>query len=95
MNVKQLFAPLLAFALERFLSSRDNYRPRRGSSKRLRINTLISVLLDLRIEIEVRLDVPQKIKQIAPNVTVIMMTAYSSIETSIEVLIKKGASLLY
>ncbi|MDM5306485.1 sigma-54-dependent transcriptional regulator [Peribacillus frigoritolerans] len=48
------------------------------------------VLLDLRIGNKSGLDVLQKIKQISPNVTVIMMTAYSSIETSIEA-IKKGA----
>jgi two-component system, NtrC family, response regulator AtoC len=48
------------------------------------------VLLDLRIGNKSGLDVLQKIKQIAPNVTIIMMTAYSSIETSIEA-IKKGA----
>ncbi|MGE7765821.1 sigma-54-dependent transcriptional regulator [Peribacillus sp. NPDC096540] len=48
------------------------------------------VLLDLRIGSKSGLDVLQKIKLKAPNITVIMMTAYSSIDTSIEA-IKKGA----
>lgn len=51
------------------------------------------VLLDLRIGNKSGLDVLQKIKQISPNVTVIMMTAYSSIETSIEAI--KRSLLLY
>ncbi|MEK4536443.1 MULTISPECIES: sigma-54-dependent transcriptional regulator [Peribacillus] len=48
------------------------------------------VLLDLRIGSKSGLDILQKIKHRSPNVTVIMMTAYSSIETSIEA-IKNGA----
>ncbi|MFB6803631.1 sigma-54-dependent transcriptional regulator [Peribacillus butanolivorans] len=48
------------------------------------------VLLDLRIGSISGLDILQKIKHRSPNVTVIMMTAYSSIETSIEA-IKNGA----
>ncbi|WP_342366461.1 sigma-54-dependent transcriptional regulator [Peribacillus sp. TH16] len=48
------------------------------------------VLLDLRIGSKSGLDILQKIKHRSPNVTVIMMTAYSSIDTSIEA-IKNGA----
>ncbi|MET3317701.1 UNVERIFIED_ORG: two-component system response regulator AtoC [Peribacillus simplex] len=48
------------------------------------------VLLDLRIGSISGLDILQKIKHRSPNVTVIMMTAYSSIDTSIEA-IKNGA----
>ncbi|WP_026573847.1 sigma-54-dependent transcriptional regulator [Bacillus sp. UNC438CL73TsuS30] len=48
------------------------------------------ILLDLRIGRYNGLDVLQKIKQKDPSVTVIMMTAYASIETSIEA-IKMGA----
>ncbi|MGE8207175.1 sigma-54-dependent transcriptional regulator [Heyndrickxia sp. NPDC080065] len=48
------------------------------------------VLLDLRIGSFNGLDVLQKIKQKDSKVTIIMMTAYASIETSIEA-IKKGA----
>lgn len=48
------------------------------------------ILLDLRIGRYNGLDVLQRIKQKDPSVTVIMMTAYASIETSIEA-IKMGA----
>ena len=48
------------------------------------------ILLDLRIGQYNGIDILQRIKQMVPTVTVIMMTAYASIETSIEA-IKKGA----
>ncbi|XJZ28739.1 sigma-54-dependent transcriptional regulator [Bacillota bacterium Lsc_1132] len=48
------------------------------------------VLLDLRMGSSDGLDILQKIKQKSPSVTVIMMTAYASIESSIEA-IKRGA----
>ncbi|MGG1397412.1 sigma-54 dependent transcriptional regulator [Bacillus salipaludis] len=48
------------------------------------------ILLDLRIGRYNGLDILQRIKQKDPTVTVIMMTAYASIETSIEA-IKMGA----
>jgi two-component system response regulator AtoC len=48
------------------------------------------VLLDLRIGACSGLDVLQQIKQKRPSITVIMMTAYASIESSIEA-IKQGA----
>ncbi|MDQ0271787.1 sigma-54-dependent transcriptional regulator [Cytobacillus purgationiresistens] len=48
------------------------------------------ILLDLRIGRKNGLDVLQAIKERDPSITVIIMTAYASIETSIEA-IKKGA----
>ncbi|AXN41346.1 sigma-54-dependent Fis family transcriptional regulator [Peribacillus butanolivorans] len=79
----------LSFALE------DDYQvvTTTDSDEGLRHIEQISVdivLLDLRIGSISGLDILQKIKNRSPNVTVIMMTAYSSIETSIEA-IKNGA----
>ena len=48
------------------------------------------ILLDLRLGGSSGLDLLQKIKRISPSVTVIIMTAYASIESSIEA-IKRGA----
>ncbi|MGG5253580.1 sigma-54-dependent transcriptional regulator [Neobacillus sp. SM06] len=48
------------------------------------------ILLDLRLGGKSGLDLLQKIKRISPSVTVIIMTAYASIESSIEA-IKRGA----
>ena len=48
------------------------------------------VLLDLRLGSHNGLDVLQEMKRKVPSLTIIMMTAYASIETSIEA-IKRGA----
>ena len=48
------------------------------------------ILLDLRIGTNNGIEVLQKMKQICPSVMVIMMTAYASIETSVEAT-KQGA----
>jgi len=48
------------------------------------------VLLDLKVGTESGLNVLRKIKEIDPNVVVIMMTAYGSIGTSVEAM-KNGA----
>ena len=48
------------------------------------------VLLDLKIGKESGLDVLKQIKEIDPNVVVIMMTAYGSIGNSVEAM-KNGA----
>ena len=48
------------------------------------------ILLDLRLGMENGLDVLQKIKAGHPDVTVIVMTAYGSIDTSVEAM-KLGA----
>jgi two-component system response regulator AtoC len=79
----------LAFALE------DHYRITTATDpdKGLQIinrEPVDIVLLDLRIGHVNGLDVLLKIKKEAPAVTVIMMTAYASIESSIEA-IKRGA----
>ena len=48
------------------------------------------VLLDLRLGSQNGLDILQEMKRKSPSLTIIMMTAYASIETSIEA-IKRGA----
>jgi two-component system, NtrC family, response regulator AtoC len=53
-------------------------------------NQIDLVLLDLRIGNENGIDILQKIKQIDPSLIIIMMTAYSSIKSSIKA-IKMGA----
>ncbi|MDQ0219228.1 sigma-54-dependent Fis family transcriptional regulator [Peribacillus cavernae] len=86
---EQAICASLSFALE------DDYRitTTTDPAKGLRIiedNGIDIALLDLSLGGSNGLDVLQEIKQKTPSVTVIMMTAYASIETSIEA-IKKGA----
>ncbi|WP_332850594.1 sigma-54-dependent transcriptional regulator [Bacillus sp. mrc49] len=79
----------LGFALEDSYQVTTTTDPDEGLRK-IENQTFDIVLLDLRIGNKSGLDILLKIKQLAPNVAVIMMTAYSSIDTSIEA-IKKGA----
>ncbi|KWW17270.1 MULTISPECIES: sigma-54 dependent transcriptional regulator [Peribacillus] len=79
----------LSFALEDSYQVTTTTDPDEGLRK-IENQTFDIVLLDLRIGNKSGLDILLKIKQLAPNVAVIMMTAYSSIDTSIEA-IKKGA----
>ncbi|QNU04816.1 sigma-54-dependent transcriptional regulator [Peribacillus butanolivorans] len=79
----------LSFALEDDYQVVTTTDPDEGLQNIEQISVDI-VLLDLRIGSISGLDILQKIKHRSPNVTVIMMTAYSSIETSIEA-IKNGA----
>ena len=58
--------------------------------KLLENNNFNVVLLDLKIGAESGLNVLKKIKEIDPNIVVIMMTAYGSIGTSVEAM-KNGA----
>ncbi|MGE6376954.1 sigma-54-dependent transcriptional regulator [Peribacillus muralis] len=79
----------LTFALEDSYQVTATTDPDEGLRK-IENHPFDIVLLDLRIGTKSGLDILQKIKQLAPNLAVIMMTAYSSIDTSIEA-IKKGA----
>ncbi|AOH55016.1 sigma-54-dependent Fis family transcriptional regulator [Peribacillus muralis] len=79
----------LTFALEDSYQVTATTDPDEGLRK-IENHPFDIVLLDLRIGNKSGLDILQKIKQLAPNLAVIMMTAYSSIDTSIEA-IKKGA----
>ncbi len=79
----------LSFALE------DDYRITTTNNPQEGINIIEQgdidlVLLDLNLGIYSGLDILQEIKKKDPSITVIMMTAYSSIETSIKA-IKQGA----
>jgi two-component system response regulator AtoC len=79
----------LSFALEDDYKITTTTEPLEG----LRIieeNNIDIVLLDLRLGSHSGLDILQKIKEKSPSITVIMMTAYASIESSIEA-IKRGA----
>ncbi|KAB2334467.1 sigma-54-dependent Fis family transcriptional regulator [Cytobacillus depressus] len=86
---EQAICTSLSFALEDDYSVMTTTDPEKGillvEKERVDI-----ILLDLRIGRYNGMDVLQKIKQKDPKVTVIMMTAYASIETSIEA-IKMGA----
>lgn len=83
----------LSFALEDSYDVMTTTEPDEGLRK-IDNQHFDIVLLDLRIGNKSGLDVLQKIKQISPNVTVIMMTAYSSIETSIEAIKKEPTTIL-
>ncbi|MEH7342475.1 sigma-54 dependent transcriptional regulator [Bacillus sp. JJ1532] len=86
---EQAICTSLSFALEDDYSVMTTTDPERGILMAEKESVDI-ILLDLRIGRYNGMDVLQKIKQRAPRVTVIMMTAYASIETSIEA-IKMGA----
>ncbi|WP_066295490.1 sigma-54-dependent transcriptional regulator [Bacillus sp. FJAT-29937] len=86
---EQAICTSLSFALEDDYSVMTTTDPEKGILIAEKEPVDI-ILLDLRIGRYNGMDVLQKIKQKAPKVTVIMMTAYASIETSIEA-IKMGA----
>ncbi|MEH7122196.1 sigma-54 dependent transcriptional regulator [Bacillus sp. JJ1773] len=86
---EQAICTSLSFALEDDYSVMSTTDPEKGILMAEKEPVDI-ILLDLRIGRYNGMDVLQKIKQKAPKVTVIMMTAYASIETSIEA-IKMGA----
>ncbi|MDQ6594876.1 sigma-54-dependent Fis family transcriptional regulator [Bacillus salipaludis] len=86
---EQAICASLSFALEDdyFMMTTTDPEEGIGIVEKERVDI---ILLDLRIGRYNGLDVLQRIKQKDPSVTVIMMTAYASIETSIEA-IKMGA----
>lgn len=79
----------LSFALEDDFHITSTTNPQEGINI-IEQGNIDLVLLDLNLGIYNGLDVLQEIKKKDPSITVIMMTAYSSIETSIEA-IKHGA----
>lgn len=83
----------LSFALEDSYQVTTTTDPDEGLRK-IENQTFDIVLLDLRIGNKSGLDILLKIKQLAPNVAVIMMTAYSSIDTSIEAIKKEPIIIL-
>ncbi|MEH6949395.1 sigma-54 dependent transcriptional regulator [Bacillus sp. JJ634] len=79
----------LRFALEDDYYIQTTTNPQEGLAK-VQQDMIDIVLLDLRIGSINGLDILKEIKQQVPSTTVIMMTAYASIESSIEA-IKQGA----
>lgn len=79
----------LRFALEDIYDTSTSSDPEEGV-RLIEQHTFDIVLLDLRLGLHNGLDVLRQIKQKCPAITVIMMTAYASIESSIEA-IKQGA----
>jgi two-component system response regulator AtoC len=79
----------LRFALEDDYQITTATNPQEGL-RIIETNVIDMVLLDVRIGNCNGLDILEEIKQQDPSVTVIMMTAYASIESSIQA-IKKGA----
>lgn len=79
----------LRFALEDIYDTSTSSEPEEGL-RLIEEHTFDIVLLDLRLGLHNGLDVLRQIKQKCPAITVIMMTAYASIESSIEA-IKQGA----
>ncbi|MFJ8064001.1 sigma-54-dependent transcriptional regulator [Psychrobacillus sp. NPDC096426] len=79
----------LSFALEDDYDITTTTNPQDGINI-IEEGNIDLVLLDLNLGIYSGLDILQEIKKKDPSITVIMMTAYSSIETSIEA-IKQGA----
>ncbi|MEZ2656918.1 sigma-54-dependent transcriptional regulator [Aneurinibacillus aneurinilyticus] len=79
----------LRFALEDIYDTSTSSDPEEGL-RLIEEHPFDIVLLDLRLGLHNGLDVLRQIKQKCPAITVIMMTAYASIESSIEA-IKQGA----
>lgn len=86
---EQAICASLSFALENDFHVMTTTDPEKGIML-IEQSKVDIVLLDLRIGNCNGIEILQKIKQKNPTITVIMMTAYASIETSIEA-IKKGA----
>lgn len=79
----------LSFALEDEFQITTTTNPQEGLNI-IEQNSIDIVLLDLRLGSHNGLDVLLDMKRKAPSLTIIIMTAYASIETSIEA-IKRGA----
>lgn len=86
---EQAICASLSFALEDDYYIETTTNPSEGIQI-IENKSIDIVLLDLRIGSYNGIDVLENIKQQAPSTTVIMMTAYASIESSIDA-IKKGA----